>query len=158
MRSARRTIASQPNPQQPSRRRDRPFKRSESGGNRYARYARFDLAWQSERKPFSSILNTSGIASVNSTQNVAGEVYCQNRAESVCGSAGAWILLEVVKVEQKARMRCVPRTEVQAAWTRAGSFGLRPTCRQTLHQRRQILGRAGLVIAARFAGSISQYP
>ena len=41
-------IASESNTQQPRRRRDRAFKRSESGWNRRAGDAGFHLAWQSE--------------------------------------------------------------------------------------------------------------
>jgi len=55
--------------------------------------------------PFCPVLETSGIVSGNSAQNVAGEADFQCRAKNVCGSSGAGILLQVVKIEQEARMK-----------------------------------------------------
>lgn len=55
-----------------------------------------------------------------SAQHVAGEADFQSGAKNISGRAGPWILLEVVKVEQPARVKAYSRTGLEAVLVEVG--------------------------------------
>jgi hypothetical protein len=85
---------------------------------------------EQERLP-AQCLQASRLVRGKSAQHVAGEADFQSGAKNIGGWAGPWIPLEVVEVEQQARVKRTPAPVWRRFWLKLAAERLKKTSRRT---------------------------